>query len=145
MLNMEMEGKEFKPFFYTIERSKVKEYCLATGETSPLFTDPEAARRQGYRDTPVPLTFYGAIDIWGSNESAWEVLEMVGIDVKRMLDLKKEFEYYFPLYPGDRVEVRMQVESLYESSIVDKAVFKSEYYLDGKLSCVGRLTVGNIK
>lgn len=145
MLNMNYEGKVFPPFYYTIEKTKIKELCLATGNDNPIFFNKNAAIKAGYPDTPVPLTFCSIIDMWGSKEAAWKILTEIGIDLKKMLDLKKEFEYYLPLYPGDKIKIIMTVESLYESELLEKATFRSEYYKEEKLAVIAKLTVGVIK
>ncbi|MCG8572782.1 MAG: MaoC family dehydratase N-terminal domain-containing protein [Spirochaetes bacterium] len=145
MLDQSLTGKSYPPFSYTIERCKVKELLLAEKNPDPLFHDISYAKKQGYDDTPVPLTFLSIVDIWGSEELAWQVLTEVGFDLKKMLDLKKEFQYFDVIYPDDSLKVVMTIESTHVSSLIEKAVFRSEYFRGDKLVAQAWLTVGMIK
>jgi hypothetical protein len=98
-LDMSYKGKEIGRFSFLVERSKIKELCLAIGDDNPIFFDPEAAKAQGYSDTPAPLTFASLISFWGFPE-IWDRMTEAGIDIKRLLHAKEDYEYLKPLYPG---------------------------------------------
>ncbi|MBM3947215.1 MAG: MaoC family dehydratase, partial [SAR202 cluster bacterium] len=42
-------GKDFPAGEFEVTREMVRSYCQAVGETNPLFTDEQAARRAGHR------------------------------------------------------------------------------------------------
>jgi hypothetical protein len=92
-------GKKLDRFDFVVERGKVKEFCIAIGETNPIYFDVEAAKKEGYEDTPVPPTFQTAIQFWGYPK-IWDDMNALGIDIKRLLHLKEEYTYLKPIYPG---------------------------------------------
>lgn len=92
-------GKKLDKFEYVVERGKVKEFCLAIGETDPIYWDLEAAKKAGYPDTPVPPTFQTVIQFWGYPK-LWDDMVAMGIDIKRLLHFKEEYTYLKPIYPG---------------------------------------------
>ena len=56
-VNAEAVGKEYAPVLYAVGREKIREYAAATGETSPVCLDLEAARAAGYADVVAPPMF----------------------------------------------------------------------------------------
>jgi hypothetical protein len=98
-LSKDIIGKKLDKFEFVVERGKVKEFCLAIGETNPIYTDINAAKQAGYTDTPVPPTFQTSILFWGYPK-IWEDMVQFGIDIKRLLHLKEEYTYHKPIYPG---------------------------------------------
>lgn len=70
-------GKEFGPFYFTVERGKIKEFCLAIGDDNPLFFDPGYAKEKGYKDTPAPLTFPIVMNFWAFPELYTKMVESV--------------------------------------------------------------------
>jgi hypothetical protein len=98
-ISKEAVGKKLDRFDFIVERGKVKEFCLAIGETNPIYFNLEEAKKAGYEDTPVPPTFQTAIQFWGYPK-IWEDMSALGIDIKRLLHLKEEYTYLKPIYPG---------------------------------------------
>ena len=103
-LSKDLIGHKLPKFSMTVERGKIKEFCKAIGETNPIYLDSEAAKAEGYSDTPAPPTFQTAFTFWGY-ETFWEDLEKMGIDVKRLLHMKEEYTYGVPMYPGDTINI----------------------------------------
>ncbi|WCL48588.1 FAS1-like dehydratase domain-containing protein [Leptospira sp. GIMC2001] len=99
-LSKDIVGKKLDRFDFTIERGKIKEFCLAIGEKNPIYFSVDEAKKAGYEDIPAPLTFPTVIQFWGYPK-IWTDMADLGIDLARILHLKEEYTYHKVLYPGD--------------------------------------------
>jgi len=140
MLDINAQGKEFPEFKFEIERCKIKELCMAIGDDNPIFYDKKIAIKEGYTDTPAPLTFPTVINFWGYPE-IWDRMIEIGVDVKRLLHASEEYEYFEPLYPGDIITGNVSVESVRSGGVMDVATFKSTYKRDGKVVLIARMKI----
>ena len=107
-LSKDIVGKKMKPFSLTVEAGKVKEFCIAIGETNPIYTDIDAAKKAGYEKIPIPPTFQTSFTFWGY-DTFWEDLESMNIDTKRLLHMKEEYTYHKPIYVGDVIQIQAEV------------------------------------
>jgi hypothetical protein len=87
-LSKDIVGKKMDRFDFVVERGKIKEFCIAIGETNPIYFDLEAAKKAGYDDIPAPPTFQTSIQFWGYPK-IWEDMTSFGIDIKRLLTFKR--------------------------------------------------------
>jgi len=140
MVNTSFEGKEYAPFTFEVDRSKIKELCLAIGDKNPLFFDKEYAIKEGYKDTPAPLTFATVMNFWG-NPEIWDKMKEIGIDIQRLLHAKEEYEYFSPIYPGDTIKGVMSVDSIRSSTLMDMVTFKSTFTRDNEIVLIAKMTV----
>lgn len=140
MLDLSYQGREFPAFTFEVERSKIKELCMAIGDSNPLFLDKEHAQKAGYEDTPASLTFPTLMNFWGYPE-IWTRMTEMGIDVKKLLHAKEEYEYFSPIYPGDRIVGKVIVDSMRASSAMDMVTFKSIYVREGKEVLTAKMTI----
>jgi len=98
-LSKEIVGKKLDRFEFTVERGKIKEFCQAIHETSPIYFDLEAAKKAGYSDIPAPPTYPTVIMFWGYPK-IWQDMADMGIDLSKILHLKEEYTFHKILYPG---------------------------------------------
>lgn len=140
MLDMSYEKKEFPPYTFEIERGKIKELCLAIGDDNPIFFDKETAVKEGYEDTPASLTFPTVINFWGYPE-IWENMKNMGINIKKLLHAKEEYEYFSPLYPGDVVIGTTMVDSMRDSTLMDMVTFKTTYTRNGETVLIAKMAI----
>ncbi|MCG8570451.1 MAG: MaoC family dehydratase N-terminal domain-containing protein [Spirochaetes bacterium] len=140
MLDMSYQGKVFDSFSFDVEKSKIKELCLAIGDDNPLFFDSEFAKKEGYEETPVPLTFATLMNFWGYPE-IWDRMKEVGIDVQKLLHAKEEYEYLAPIYPGDHIVGQVNVESMRSSTLMQMVTFKSQYKRNDELVLIAKMTI----
>jgi acyl dehydratase len=138
-LDLSYKGKEIAAFTFEVDRSKIRELCAAIGDPNPVFTDREAARKEGFADTPAPLTF-ATIIIFCGCPGIWERISEIGIDIKRLLHAKEEYEYLAPIYPGDRLNAVIRVEAL-RGGAMEMAAFKTTCTRDGLPVLVSRMTI----
>ncbi|MCL1817410.1 MAG: MaoC family dehydratase N-terminal domain-containing protein [Spirochaetaceae bacterium] len=138
-LDLSYKGKEIAAYTFEVDRSKIRELAAAIGDTNPIFTDSEAARKEGYADTPAPLTF-ATVMTFGGCPDIWRLMEGMGIDTARLLHAKEEYEYLAPLYPGDIVTGRIVVESL-RGGRMEMACFQTTYTRGDEPVLRARMTV----
>jgi len=109
MLDRKFIGYEFGVVETTIPRWKVSKFANAIKDHNPIFYDIEEAKKQGYRDIPVPPTFYATMTF--SDDDFFGTL---GIDYRKLLDGGREFEYYSDCCAGDTITYQTIVESITE-------------------------------
>ncbi len=118
-------GTVTPPVTATIDRSQLRLFAKATGQTDPTWTDVAAAQAAGHRDLPVPPTFLFGIELQADEPFAW--LTDNGVDMGSVLHGTQSFDYVTPVFAGDTVTAT--------SSIVDVQVKKG-----GALTTVERRT-----
>ncbi len=96
----EMIGVALTPVTFEIERGKIREFALATGDLNPIYHDLTAARAAGYVDLPIPPTFPTTFMRWGRKPSGTPP-EDLGFPHARVLHGEEEYTYLAPIYPGD--------------------------------------------
>lgn len=124
-LSKDLIGKKLDRFEFTVERGKIKEFCLAIGENSPIYFHLEEAKKAGYEDIPAPLTFPTVIIFWGYPK-IWKDMEDLGIDLSRILHLKEEYTYHRILYPGE-VWAQSEISDV-KTGKMDMISFKTTIY-----------------
>lgn len=98
-ITKDIVGKKLDQFEFTVERGKIKEFCLAIHEKNPIYFDLNEAKKAGYSDIPAPPTFPTVIMFWGYPK-IWNDMSELGIDLSKILHLKEEYTYHKILYPG---------------------------------------------
>jgi acyl dehydratase len=140
MLDSNLVGKEYAPFYFEVERSKIKELCKAIGDVNPLFFDKEYAVKEGYKDTPAPLTFATLMNFWGYPE-IWDRMKEIGVNVQRLLHAGEEYEFFEPIYPGDLIKGTVSVDSVRSSDTMDIATFKTSFSRNDKVVLVAKMKI----
>jgi len=140
MLDTSYQGKEFPPYYFEVDKSKIKELSLAIGDDNKIFFDKEYAKSKGYKDIPTPLTFPTVMNFWGYSE-IWDRMREIGIDTKRLLHAKEDYEYIKPIYPGDKLKGSVSVESLRSSTMMDMATFKTIFTKNEKEVLIAKMTI----
>ncbi len=138
-LDVSYQGREFDPFTFEVERSKIRELCLAIGDENQIFVDRDVAKALGYKDTPAPLTFPSLMNFWGYPE-LWDRMTEIGVDIKRLLHAKEEYEYVSPIYPGDTLTGVVSIDTIRDRSM-GMVAFKTTYTRKGEVVCVAKMTI----
>ncbi len=94
-------GLSLAPFKVTIDGERVQLFAKAIGETDPQFLNDI-----------VPPTFLKAID--GENNSSRLILEMLNVDLTRILHAEQQFDYLEPVRAGDCITVDRRVLDIYD-------------------------------
>jgi hypothetical protein len=140
MIDMNTLGKTYDPFYFEVERSKIKELCLAIGDHNPLFFNKQSAIEMGYQDTPAPLTFATLMNFWGYPE-IWDRMKEIGIDAKRLLHAAEDYEYFEPIYPGDKIKGTVKVDALRSSDAMDIATFQTTFSRDDQTVLIAKMKI----
>lgn len=110
-LKPELLGRVFKgerPVHVTAEM--IAGFCRAVGETNPIHTDPEAAKRGPYGGLVAPPSFAGT---FGDGEHIFEQLRSY---VRGRLAAGMEVEFVAPIRPGDSITIESHVNDVYEKT-----------------------------
>lgn len=124
-LSKDIIGKKLNAYTVTVERGKIREFCQAIGETNPIYLDPEAAKKAGYEDTPIPPTFQTTFTFWGY-QAIWDDMRAVGIDTDRLLHLKEDYTYLKPVYPGTEIKAEATISDV-KVGKMNTVTFKSVF------------------
>jgi hypothetical protein len=90
-----------------VERGALRFFARATGETRKEYVDPGAAREAGYRDLPVPPTYFFSLELQGPEPFAF--LDALGVPMTRILHGEQSFEYVKDACAGDRLTLTPRI------------------------------------
>ena len=105
-------GRQYDVAPWEVERCKIKELVLAIGDDNPVFLDRDAARAEGYQDTPAPPTYITVPGNWQSNTG--QFMDDLGINYMMIVHGGEEYEYHQEIYPGDILSGKTTVASVVE-------------------------------
>ena len=118
-------GRVFSPTeTYTVSAAKTEEMARATGATSPLHTDRDAARAAGYADVVAPPTF--AVAVAQRAEFAYVQDPSSGIDFSRVVHAEESFVHHRPMVAGDELSTAVTVESITERAGITMVTTRAE-------------------
>ena len=111
MIDRKHIGHRFPPFRSLIEAGRIRLFCKAIGETSPLHLNAEAARQAGYRDILAPLTFPTAIAMDNPNPRC--IIELVEVDIGWVLHGEEHYDYFDPVCVGDEITTELAITDIH--------------------------------
>lgn len=111
MIDRSWIGRELAPAELTIDRTRLRFFADAIGETDPVYTDPVAAEAAGYRDLPAPPTFVFAAELDAGVID--RLLVDLGIPVEKLLHGEQGFTWHQTVCAGDSVVVRSRIADIY--------------------------------
>lgn len=112
MLDRSKIGHEFISFCAEVEKGRLKFFAKAIGETNPIYLEEAAALEAGYPSLPAPPTFPMALDMDGPENMP--VLELLEIDIARILHGSQAFEYYAPICAGDSITITSRIADMFD-------------------------------
>jgi acyl dehydratase len=135
----EAVGKTYPPVLYAVGREKVREYAHATGETNPVYLDPEAARAAGYADVVAPPMF--AV-VYSAPALAPAILDPeVGINFATLVHGGQDFAWGAVVVAGDEITTTASVKDISERAGMGFYVFESvSQNQRGETVCTGTWT-----
>ncbi|TSE01590.1 MaoC family dehydratase [Skermania sp. ID1734] len=98
---------DFAPVRTIVERGRLTFFARATGQTDPIWTDVEAARAAGYRDLPVPPTFFFSLEL--ERPAPFGYLDQLGVDIGRILHGGQRFRHHATVYAGDELVLQTRI------------------------------------
>ena len=112
MIDKKWIGHELAGSVLPVERTRLRFFAKAIGETDPVYTDEAAARDAGYADLPAPPTFLFAAEL--DSGAVDELLQQLQIPLARLLHGEQSFAYHQPVCAGDTVTVRSRIDDIYD-------------------------------
>ncbi|WP_198085473.1 MaoC family dehydratase N-terminal domain-containing protein [Variovorax sp. E3] len=112
MIDRKWIGHELPPSVLPIERTRLRFFAKAIGETNPVYTDEAAARNAGYPDLPAPPTFLFAAEL--DSGASDRLLSDLQIPLSKLLHGEQSFSYHRPACVGDTVTVRSVITDIYD-------------------------------
>ena len=112
MIDRHHIGTTFPPFTVEVERSRLRFFAKAIGQTDPVYTDDEAARAAGHPALPVPPTFLFCLEMEAPNPAA--IREALGLDLGRILHGEQGFTFHRIAHAGDRLTFRQRIADIYD-------------------------------
>lgn len=112
MIDKKWIGHELPASELPIERSRLRFFAKAIGETNPAYLDVHAARAAGYADLPAPPTFLFAAEL--DSGAAFGLLADLEIPIAKLLHGEQSFDYHRAACVGDTVTVRSIVTDIYD-------------------------------
>mgnify|MGYP006193905859 CR=1 FL=1 len=112
MIDRKFIGHQLQPSVLTVDRTRLRFFAKAIGETNPVYLDPAAAKAAGYADVPAPPTFLFAAELdSGAND---QLLAELGIPLSKLLHGEQSFRYLQPVVAGDTVTVQSTITDIYD-------------------------------
>jgi acyl dehydratase len=107
-VNPDLQGRVLPPApAYLVGREKVREFARATGSTSALSLDPDAA---GHADVVAPPTF--PVVVQEATLAQLLAEPDAGIDFSRVVHGEQRFRYSRPVVAGDELTATLTVTSV---------------------------------
>ena len=98
---------ESEPHVNEVEKGAIIKFARAIGDSNPLFTDEEAARKSRYGGLIAPPTFFRSL-------RAGPLKARVESPYSAALDGGSEWEYFESVRAGDRITVTTYVADIFE-------------------------------
>jgi len=112
MIDKKWIGHELPASELPIERSRLRFFAKAIGESDPVYVDEAAARDAGYPDLPAPATFLFAAEL--DSGVSDRLLADLQIPLARLLHGEQSFTYHRAACVGDTVTVRSRIDDIYD-------------------------------
>jgi acyl dehydratase len=95
-----------------LDRSRLRFFAKAIGETAPEYTDVPAAQAAGYADLPAPPTFlFGAELDSGATD---ELLKLLAVPIAKLLHGEQSFTFHRSACAGDTITVHSEIGDIYD-------------------------------
>jgi len=113
MINKKHIGYHFPQVTLPVEEGRLKYLAKTLGEKRDIYLDSSAAKKAGLPGILAPPTFPFMLEI-----DALDLIDLVtflGESLEKLLHGEEEFNYFAPIYAGDKITVRKVI-----SDIIDK-------------------------
>ena len=112
MIDKKWIGHALPPSEMALDRSRLRFFAKAIGETAPIYTDVQAAQAAGYADLPAPPTFLFGAEL--DSGTTYRLLELLDIPVVKLLHGEQSFTYHQSACAGDTVTVQSRIDDIYD-------------------------------
>jgi len=80
--------------------------------TGEIHTNKETAIEAGYRSLVAPPTFVFTLEL--ERENPFDILELLNVDLGKILHANQSFDYYAPIVAGDEITVQRKITDIFE-------------------------------
>lgn len=112
MIDKKWIGYELPTAELSLDRSRLRFFAKAIGETSSIYTDVSAARDAGYADLPAPPTFLFGAEL--DSGAVDHLLHTLNVPIAKILHGEQSFVYHRMACAGDTITVQSKVEDIYD-------------------------------
>lgn len=113
MIDRKHIGAETEEVSIVVELSQLKLFCQATGETNRVFWDADAARAAGFERIPTPPTYPQTL-LNLTPFKANLILDVIKVDLSKMLHGEQVFEHRHPISVGDTIRLKQSIVDIYD-------------------------------
>ncbi|TBR75582.1 MAG: MaoC family dehydratase [Burkholderiaceae bacterium] len=112
MIDKKWIGHVLPPSEMVLDRSRLRFFAKAIGETAPEYTDVAAAKAAGYADLPAPPTFLFGAEL--DSGTTYQLLDLLQVPVAKLLHGEQSFSYHLSACAGDTVTVQSVIDDIYD-------------------------------
>ena len=112
MIDKNLIGHEFESVTLPVEEGRLRFVAKSIGETNPVYSDPEAARKAGHPALQAPPTFVFMLEV--DAVDLQDLVSFFGCKLGQLLHGEQGFVYHAPIYAGDRITVKKKVVDIYD-------------------------------
>ena len=112
MIDRSFIGHEFAPVTTELEKGRLRFFAKATGNADPVYSGESAAAAVGYPSLPAPPTFLFCLEM--DRDDPMDFLDMLKVDLGRVLHGEQNFAYRAPVCAGDSVTFRTRISDIYD-------------------------------
>lgn len=111
MVDQSAVGRSFTPVTACVEPGRLRYFFNTLGERNPVYRTAEAVQAAGYAAVPVPPTYLFCLELM-DNDTPFEFLTTLDIDLARVLHGEQSFVYHAPVVVGDTLTFQSRVISV---------------------------------
>lgn len=104
-------GREFPVVTVDVSAKEIARFARAIGDNDPVYRDEAAARAAGHPGIPLPPTY--GIFLVDDRPDPHGNLQLLGIELARLLHAEQSFQYHAPVYAGERLTLTDRVAEHY--------------------------------
>ena len=112
MIDKKWIGHALSASEMTLDRSRLRFFAKAIGETAEQYTDVAAAKAAGYADLPAPPTFLFGAEL--DSGTTYQLLDLLQVPVTKLLHGEQSFNYHLSACAGDTVTVQSVIDDIYD-------------------------------
>ncbi len=112
MIDKALIGTEMPSHSTVVEANRLRFFAEATGQTDPIYIEESAAQEAGYHGLPMPPTMAFCFDMDVPNP--FEILDVLGVELGRLLHGEQHFEYLGDVCAGDTLTYRTTISDIYD-------------------------------
>jgi hydroxyacyl-ACP dehydratase HTD2-like protein with hotdog domain len=113
VIDRQLAGTKFPDYNIGVERSQIRLFAKAIGETDPRYLDVYAARGQGHPDLLAPPTFVVGLAAT-ENTDAMAAIFKAGGDLRRLLHGEQAVNYFRDAHAGDELRCTARIGQVYD-------------------------------